>query len=183
MPAEIDGLWKQGAAWLEAAGAKVVEISLPMTKYALATYYIIAPAEASANLARYDGVRFGLRVPGNTLDEMYENTRAEGFGKEVQRRLLMGTYVLSDGYYDAYYLKAQRVRALIAADFARAFADVDVIPLRLHRRPRSQSARKWMIRSPCISTTCSPCRLIWPACLRFQCRPGCHVTVYRSDCR
>ena len=127
MPAEIDELWRQGAAWLEAAGAKVVEISLPMTKFALATYYIIAPAEASANLARYDGVRFGLRVPGNTLDEMYENTRAEGFGKEVQRRLLMGTYVLSDGYYDAYYLKAQRVRALIAADFARAFAEVDVI--------------------------------------------------------
>jgi aspartyl-tRNA(Asn)/glutamyl-tRNA(Gln) amidotransferase subunit A len=127
MPAEIERLWQQGIDWLKQAGAEVVEISLPMTQYALATYYIIAPAEASANLARYDGVRFGLRVTGNTLDEVYENTRAVGFGKEVQRRLLMGTYVLSDGYYDAYYLKAQRVRTLIARDFANAFTKVDAI--------------------------------------------------------
>ncbi len=127
MPAEIEALWKQGIDWLEQAGAKAVEISLPMTKYALPTYYIIAPAEASSNLARYDGVRFGLRVPGATLDEMYENTRAEGFGEEVKRRVLIGTYVLSAGYYDAYYIKAQQVRTLIAKDFAKAFAEVDCI--------------------------------------------------------
>ncbi len=127
MPAEIDRLWQQGIDWLREAGAEPVEITLPMTKYALPTYYIIAPAEASANLARYDGVRFGLRVPGATLDEMYENTRAEGFGAEVKRRVLIGTYVLSAGYYDAYYIKAQRVRALIAQDFDRAFAQVDAI--------------------------------------------------------
>jgi aspartyl-tRNA(Asn)/glutamyl-tRNA(Gln) amidotransferase subunit A len=127
MPAEIDRLWQTGIDWLKAAGAEPVEISLEMTKYALATYYIIAPAEASANLARYDGVRFGLRVPGSTLDEMYENTRAEGFGAEVKRRVLIGTYVLSAGYYDAYYLKAQRIRSLIAQDFNRAFEKVDAI--------------------------------------------------------
>src|SRR5207253_8493654 len=102
--------------WLRAAGAEPVEISLPMTRYALAAYYIIAPAEASSNLARYDGVRFGLRVPGDTLDEMYELTRAAGFGAEVRRRILIGTYVLSAGYYDAYYLNAQRVRTLLARD-------------------------------------------------------------------
>ena len=127
MSAEIDGLWQKGVRWLESAGAKTVEISLPHTQYALATYYIIAPAEASSNLARYDGVRFGLRVPGETLDEMYQNTRGEGFGAEVRRRVLIGTYVLSAGYYDAYYLKAQKVRALIARDFSQAFEDVDVI--------------------------------------------------------
>ena len=127
MPAEIDKLWEQGVQWLRDAGAIPVDISLPMTKYALATYYIIAPAEASANLARYDGVRFGLRVPGATLDELYENTRAEGFGAEVKRRILIGTYVLSHGYYDAYYLKAQKIRALIARDFDRAFEQVDAI--------------------------------------------------------
>ncbi len=127
MPAEIDKLWEQGVQWLRDAGAIPVEISLPMTKYALATYYIIAPAEASANLARYDGVRFGLRVPGATLDELYENTRAEGFGAEVKRRILIGTYVLSHGYYDAYYLKAQKIRALITRDFERAFEQVDAI--------------------------------------------------------
>jgi aspartyl-tRNA(Asn)/glutamyl-tRNA(Gln) amidotransferase subunit A len=125
--AEIEGLWQRGIDWLKSAGAEIVEISLPMTKYALPTYYIIAPAEASSNLARYDGVRFGLRVPGKSLDEMYENTRAEGFGAEVRRRILIGTYVLSAGYYDAYYLKAQRVRALIARDFAAAFERVDAI--------------------------------------------------------
>jgi aspartyl-tRNA(Asn)/glutamyl-tRNA(Gln) amidotransferase subunit A len=127
MPAEIDALWQRGIDWLKAAGAEPVEISLPMTKYALPTYYIIAPAEASANLARYDGVKYGLRVPGDTLGEMYENTRAEGFGDEVKRRVLIGTYVLSAGYYDAYYLKAQRLRTLIARDFDAAFEKVDAI--------------------------------------------------------
>ena len=127
MTAEIDACWKQGMAWLEAAGATALEVSLPHTRYALATYYIIAPAEASSNLARYDGVRYGRRVAGETLDEMYLNTRGEGFGAEVRRRVLIGTYVLSAGYYDAYYLKAQKARSLIAADFRKAFADVDVI--------------------------------------------------------
>ncbi|MBK8209833.1 MAG: Asp-tRNA(Asn)/Glu-tRNA(Gln) amidotransferase subunit GatA [Rhodospirillales bacterium] len=127
MASEIEGLWRQGEAWLREAGAEISDVSLPHTQYALATYYIVAPAEASSNLARYDGVRFGLRVPGDTLDEMYMNTRGEGFGAEVRRRILIGTYVLSAGYYDAYYLKAQKVRALIARDFARAFEKVDVI--------------------------------------------------------
>jgi aspartyl-tRNA(Asn)/glutamyl-tRNA(Gln) amidotransferase subunit A len=127
MPAEIEALWQQGIDWLKAAGATPVEISLPMTKHALPTYYIIAPAEASANLSRYDGVRFGLRVPGASLDEMYENTRAAGFGAEVKRRVLIGAYVLSAGYYDAYYLKAQRLRTLIARDFDQAFESCDVI--------------------------------------------------------
>ena len=127
MPAEIETLWQQGIEWLKRAGAEPVEISLPHTKYALPTYYIIAPAEASSNLARYDGVRFGLRVPGESIDDLYENTRAAGFGAEVRRRVLIGTYVLSAGYYDAYYLKAQRVRALIACDFTEAFKRCDVI--------------------------------------------------------
>jgi len=127
MPSGIDLLWQQGWSWLKDAGAEVVEVSLPHTKYALPTYYIIAPAEASSNLARYDGVRYGLRVPGEDLTDMYENTRAEGFGREVRRRVMVGTYVLSAGYYDAYYLKAQRVRALILGDFTEAFKAVDVI--------------------------------------------------------
>jgi aspartyl-tRNA(Asn)/glutamyl-tRNA(Gln) amidotransferase subunit A len=127
MPPEIEKLWQQGVAWLRAAGAEPIDISLPHTKYALPCYYIVAPAEASSNLARYDGVRFGLRVKGDSLDEMYENTRAAGFGAEVRRRVLIGTYVLSAGYYDAYYLKAQRVRALIARDFAEAYKTCDVI--------------------------------------------------------
>ena len=127
MPAEIEKLWQQGIDWMKAAGAEPVEISLPHTKYALPTYYIIAPAEASSNLARYDGVRYGLRVPGNTLDDMYENTRAAGFGAEVRRRILIGTYVLSAGYYDAYYLKAQKVRTLIFQDFQEAWKKCDVI--------------------------------------------------------
>jgi aspartyl-tRNA(Asn)/glutamyl-tRNA(Gln) amidotransferase subunit A len=128
MRIEIENAWYTAAYdWLGKAGAEVVEISLPLTKYALPTYYIIAPAEASSNLARYDGVRFGLRVEGNSLDEMYEVTRAAGFGAEVRRRVLIGTYVLSAGYYDAYYLKAQRVRALIAHEFAEAFKKVDCI--------------------------------------------------------
>lgn len=127
MHEDIVNLWEKGAQWLKEAGAEIVEISLPHTKYSLPTYYVLAPAEASSNLARYDGVRYGLRVPGKTLDELYENTRSEGFGTEVQRRILIGTYVLSAGYYDAYYLKAQKVRALITQDFQLAFQNVDVI--------------------------------------------------------
>lgn len=127
MSEEITKLWDNGIEMLKKEGAEIVEISLPHTKYALPTYYIIAPAEASSNLARYDGVRYGLRVDGSSLDEMYENTRAEGFGAEVKRRILIGTYVLSAGYYDAYYKKAQRVRYLIAEDFRKAFEKVDVI--------------------------------------------------------
>jgi aspartyl-tRNA(Asn)/glutamyl-tRNA(Gln) amidotransferase subunit A len=122
MPAEIEKLWTEGAAWLKAAGAELVEISLPHTKYALPAYYIVAPAEASSNLARYDGVRYGLRVPGRSIGELYENTRAEGFGAEVRRRVMIGTYVLSAGYYDAYYLRAQKVRTLIKKDFEDCFA-------------------------------------------------------------
>jgi len=127
MPEEITKLWEQGAAWLKDQGAEIVDVSLPHTKYALPTYYIVAPAEASANLARYDGVRFGIRVDGDTLDDMYMNTRAEGFGEEVQRRIMIGAYVLSAGYYDAYYVKAQKVRSRIAQDFDAAFENVDVL--------------------------------------------------------
>ena len=127
-PPEIDQLWQQGIDWLTAAGAEVREVSLPHSKYALPTYYIIAPAEASSNLARYDGVRYGLREPGDgTLTDMYESTRAAGFGAEVKRRLLIGTYVLSAGYYDAYYNKARQVRSLIARDFTEAFNHVDLL--------------------------------------------------------
>lgn len=126
---EILAAWDQGIAILKEAGAEIVNISLPHTKYALPTYYIIAPAEASSNLARYDGVRFGLRVmdEGDSLNDMYEKTRAAGFGNEVKRRILIGTYVLSAGYYDAYYKQAQRVRALIARDFTQAFEKCDLI--------------------------------------------------------
>jgi aspartyl-tRNA(Asn)/glutamyl-tRNA(Gln) amidotransferase subunit A len=127
MPAEIDQVWAQGIAWLKDAGCEIVEVSLPHTKYALPAYYIIAPAEASSNLARYDGMRYGLRVDGQTLTETYEKTRAEGFGEEVKRRILIGAYVLSAGYYDAYYLKALRVRRRIAEDFDRAFEKVDAL--------------------------------------------------------
>jgi aspartyl-tRNA(Asn)/glutamyl-tRNA(Gln) amidotransferase subunit A len=129
MPDEIEALWQQGLAWLREQGAETVEISLPHTKYALPTYYIVAPAEASSNLARYDGVRYGLRVTeqGSDLRDLYERTRAQGFGAEVRRRILIGTYVLSAGYYDAYYLKAQKIRALIKRDFDQAFGRVDAI--------------------------------------------------------
>ena len=139
-----------GRGWLREAGAEPVDISLPMTKYALPAYYIIAPAEASSNLARYDGVRFGLRVPGDSLDEMYELTRAAGFGAEVRRRVLIGTYVLSAGYYDAYYLKAQKVRSLIAARLRRRLRAG-----RLHPgpdravAPPSRSAKRATTRSRC----------------------------------
>lgn len=127
VPEEVDALWDQGIAWLREAGAEIVEVTLPHTKYALPAYYIVAPAEASSNLARYDGVRYGLRVESDDLTEMYEKTRAEGFGREVQRRILIGTYVLSAGYYDAYYTKAQKVRTLIARDFEQAFGMCDAI--------------------------------------------------------
>jgi aspartyl-tRNA(Asn)/glutamyl-tRNA(Gln) amidotransferase subunit A len=127
MPAEIEALWQQGIDWLKEAGCEIVEVSLPHTKYALPAYYIIAPAEASSNLARYDGMRFGLRADGANLTEIYENTRAEGFGNEVKRRILMGTYVLSAGYYDAYYIKALKVRRRIADDFEQAFGKVDAL--------------------------------------------------------
>jgi aspartyl-tRNA(Asn)/glutamyl-tRNA(Gln) amidotransferase subunit A len=127
MPAEIEALWQRGIDWLKSAGAEIAEVSLPHTKYALPAYYIVAPAEASSNLARYDGVRYGLRVDGDDLTGMYENTRAAGFGAEVRRRVLIGTYVLSAGYYDAYYLKAQRIRHLIAQDFRQVYETVDAI--------------------------------------------------------
>ncbi|MXN52061.1 Asp-tRNA(Asn)/Glu-tRNA(Gln) amidotransferase subunit GatA [Shinella sp. AETb1-6] len=128
MPDEIEALWQQGIAWLKDAGAEIVDISLPHTKYALPAYYIVAPAEASSNLARYDGVRYGLRVDGKDIVDMYEKTRAAGFGTEVKRRIMIGTYVLSAGYYDAYYLQAQKVRTLIKRDFELAFnAGVDAI--------------------------------------------------------
>ena len=126
-PAEINALWQQGIAWLRDAGARPVEVSLPHTRYALPAYYIIAPAEASSNLARYDGVRYGLRVEGDDLTEMYSGSRGAGFGPEVRRRILIGTYVLSAGYYDAYYIKAQQVRTLIARDFAEAFEKCDLL--------------------------------------------------------
>jgi len=124
---EIEALWRQGLDWLRDAGAEVVDVSLPHTKHALPTYYIVAPAEASSNLARYDGVRFGLREDGEDLIDLYERTRAAGFGDEVKRRIMIGTYVLSAGYYDAYYLRAQKIRALILKDFTDAFGRVDAI--------------------------------------------------------
>ncbi len=127
LSSEINAVWDKGAQWLKEQGAEIVEISLPHTKYALPAYYIVAPAEASSNLARYDGVRYGLRVPGDDLIDTYEKTRAAGFGKEVQRRVMIGTYVLSAGYYDAYYVKAQKVRTLIKQDFDKAWAKVDVV--------------------------------------------------------
>ena len=131
MTPEIEKLWAQGAEMLKDSGAIVVDVNLPHTKYALPVYYVLAPAEASSNLARYDGVRYGHRATlkaGDNIDEMYSNTRAEGFGKEVQRRIMIGTYVLSAGFYDAYYRKAQRVRTLIKRDFDEVFANgVDAI--------------------------------------------------------
>ena len=128
MPAEIEKVWQQGCEWLKAAGAELVDISLPHTKYALPAYYIVCPAEASSNLARYDGVRYGLRVPGGDITGMYEGTRGEGFGKEVRRRVMIGTYVLSAGYQEAYYVHAQKVRTLIKRDFEQAFdAGIDAM--------------------------------------------------------
>src|SRR5262249_6128207 len=128
MAAEIEKLWERGAQWLKAAGAEIVSVSLPHTKYALPAYYIVAPAEAPSNLPPYDGVRYSLRRPGRDVADMYENTRAAGFGKEVRRRIMIGTYVLSAGYYDAYYVRAQKVRTLIKRDFDEMFAvGVDAI--------------------------------------------------------
>jgi aspartyl-tRNA(Asn)/glutamyl-tRNA(Gln) amidotransferase subunit A len=127
MPEEIEQLWKNGISYAKDCGAEIIDISLPHTNYALPTYYIVAPAEASSNLARYDGVKYGFRSPGQNLIEMYEKTRSEGFGDEVKRRIMIGTYVLSSGYYDAYYLKAQKVRQLIKKDFDDAFSKVDAI--------------------------------------------------------
>ena len=128
MNADIDQLWSRGAEWLTGAGASVVDVSLPTTRFALPAYYIVAPAEASSNLARYDGVRYGLRAPASDIVSLYEKTRAEGFGPEVRRRLMIGAYVLSAGYYDAYYVRAQKIRTLIRRDFERVFADgVDAI--------------------------------------------------------
>jgi aspartyl-tRNA(Asn)/glutamyl-tRNA(Gln) amidotransferase subunit A len=128
MPGEIEALWQTGIAWFREAGAQIVDISLPHTKYALPAYYIVAPAEASSNLARYDGVRYGLREQGSDIIDMYERTRSAGFGDEVKRRVMIGTYVLSAGYYDAYYLRAQKVRNLIKRDFEQVFADgIDAI--------------------------------------------------------
>ncbi|HEX3215856.1 MAG TPA: Asp-tRNA(Asn)/Glu-tRNA(Gln) amidotransferase subunit GatA, partial [Aestuariivirgaceae bacterium] len=127
MPREIEDLWQQGIAWMKAAGATIHDVSLPHTKYALPAYYIVAPAECSSNLARYDGVRYGLRKPGRDLVDTYESTRAAGFGAEVRRRVLIGTYVLSAGYYDAYYLKALKVRRRIADDFDRAWETCDAL--------------------------------------------------------
>jgi aspartyl-tRNA(Asn)/glutamyl-tRNA(Gln) amidotransferase subunit A len=137
MAAEIEALWQRGAQWLKDAGAETVDISLPFTQYALPAYYIVAPAEASSNLARYDGVRYGLRMPGADIAEMYEQTRGAGFGKEVRRRIMIGTYVLSAGYYDAYYLRAQKVRTLIKRDFETCFASgIDAISGLRRRRKR-----------------------------------------------
>ncbi|MCI5060959.1 MAG: Asp-tRNA(Asn)/Glu-tRNA(Gln) amidotransferase subunit GatA [Alphaproteobacteria bacterium] len=127
MPEEIEKLWDQGVEWMKDAGAEIVDVSLPHTKYALPTYYIIAPAECSSNLARYDGVRYGLRVEGEDLNDTYSNTRAAGFGDEVKRRIMIGTYALSSGYYDAYYIKAQKVRHLISEDFMKAYEKCDVL--------------------------------------------------------
>lgn len=146
--AEIAAVWDRGIEMLKARGADIVDISLPHTKYALATYYIIAPAEASSNLARYDGLRYGLRVPGEHLDNMYINSRTEGFGKEVKRRIMIGTYVLSAGYYDAYYLKAQKVRRLIRDDFVKAFEKCDVILTPTVPTPAFPIGDKSMLENP-----------------------------------
>jgi aspartyl-tRNA(Asn)/glutamyl-tRNA(Gln) amidotransferase subunit A len=127
MPSEIEALWQKGIDWLKEGGAEIIDVTLPHTKYALPAYYIVAPAEASSNLARYDGVKYGLREDRKDLTDLYEETRAAGFGAEVKRRIMIGTYVLSAGYYDAYYIKAQKVRSLIAQDFKTVFADVDAL--------------------------------------------------------
>ena len=147
MAPEIGALWDQGLDWLRRAGATIVDVSLQHTKYGLAAYYIVAPAEASSNLARYDGVRFGHRTPGADLTELYEKTRAEGFGEEVRRRIMIGTYVLSAGYYDAYYTKAQKVRALILLGFHRGvWAGGRAADGRRRRTLRLRRATRWTTR-------------------------------------
>ena len=161
LAAEIGELWQAGNDWLKAAGAEIVEVSLPHTRYALPAYYIVAPAEASSNLARYDGVRYGLRAGGRDVSEMYHNTRAQGFGREVRRRILIGTYVLSAGYYEAYYLRAQKVRALMKRDFEKVFADgVHAILPPATPSPAFGDWRESRATIPprCISTTFSPSR-------------------------
>ena len=150
MPEDIIAVWGKGAALLKDAGATIVDISLPHTQYAVPTYYIIAPAEASSNLARYDGVRYGLRVEGKDLQETYELSRAAGFGPEVKRRIMVGTYCLSSGYYDAYYTKAQKVRRLIADDFKAAFEKCDTILTPTAPSAALPSARTKMTQSKCI---------------------------------
>ena len=142
-------MWQQGARLAAGAGAELVEVSLPHTKYALPTYYIVAPAEASSNLARYDGMRFGLRVEGKNLAETYMKTRAAGFGAEVQRRILIGTYVLSAGYYDAYYLQGAEGPPPHRRGLQQAFEQVDALLTPTAPRARSAPARRWTIRSPC----------------------------------
>ena len=127
IPKEIEDVWAEGVEWMREAGAEIVDVSLPHTKYALPVYYVVAPAEASSNLARYDGMRYGIRVDGENLSDTYERTRTEGFGDEVRRRIMIGTYVLSAGYYDAYYLRAQKVRTKIADDFRNAWESCDVL--------------------------------------------------------
>ncbi|MBR1648429.1 MAG: Asp-tRNA(Asn)/Glu-tRNA(Gln) amidotransferase subunit GatA [Alphaproteobacteria bacterium] len=145
---EIAAQWDKGIEILRNAGAEIVNISLPHTKYALATYYIIAPAEASSNLARYDGLRYGIRVDGTHLDDMYINSRTEGFGREVKRRIMIGTYVLSAGYYDAYYRKAQKVRRLIRDDFIKAFEKCDVILTPTAPTPAFAIGDKEVLKNP-----------------------------------
>ena len=175
-------IWRQGADWLRAQGAELVEVSLPHTKYALPTYYIIAPAEASSNLARYDGMRFGLRVEGRNLAETYMKTRAAGFGAEVQRRILIGTYVLSAGYYDAYYLKAQKVRRRIVEDFTAAFERVDAHPdARPHPRAPFRAGEKMddpvaMYLNDVFTVTVEPRRPARP----LGARPASTPTACRS---
>jgi aspartyl-tRNA(Asn)/glutamyl-tRNA(Gln) amidotransferase subunit A len=184
LDADVAKSWDDGIAWLKDAGAEIVDISLPHTQYALPTYYIIAPAEASSNLARYDGVRYGLRdLPeGANLQEMYAATRAAGFGDEVKRRILIGTYVLSAGFYDAYYTQAQKVRALISQDFMTAFETVDVILTPTAPSARSRWGRRAPIRSRCISTTCSRCRRASRACRPCRSPPVSRATGCRSAC-
>ncbi len=181
---EVNLLWDKGITMLKDAGAEIISVSLPHTKYALPVYYIIAPAEASSNLARYDGVRFGLRVPGENLSSMYENTRGEGFGQEVRRRILMGTYVLSAGYYDAYYLKAQKVRRRLRNDFDEALKKCDVL---LTPTAPGTCLCHWrksrMTRSRCIWRMCSPSRLTSSACREYPCRLGWPKMVCRWGCR
>ena len=169
---EIATMWDAGLAWLKDAGATVVDVSLPHTKYALPAYYIVAPAEASSNLARYDGVRYGLRVDGGgSLDAMYEATRAAGFGPEVKRRIMIGTYVLSAGFYDAYYRQAQKVRTLIARDFEAGVGDAATYSSPRPRRRRRSAPVTRPTRWRCTSTTSSPCRRRSPGCPRCRSRP------------
>ena len=159
MPAEIEALWAKGADMLRDAGAEIVDISLPHTKYALPAYYVIAPAEASSNLARYDGVRYGHRATlaaGDGITEMYEKTRAEGFGAEVQRRIMVGTYVLSAGFYDAYYNRARKVRALIKRDFELAFA-AGVDAILTPATPSSARSSAAATRTSCSASTALAC--------------------------